>query len=59
MVTPKEARREIERLLKSVNMTREELGARGDAWDLDARERGALSDIQGLEFLLERAAAAK
>lgn len=55
MVTPKKARREIERLLKSVNMSRAQLEARGNAWDLDADERGALADIRGLEFLLERA----
>lgn len=59
MVTPTEARREIQRLLKTVNMTRDELEARGDAWDLDADERGVLADIRGLEFLLERAAADK
>ncbi|MDD4868680.1 MAG: hypothetical protein PHQ28_16695 [Mycobacterium sp.] len=40
-------------------MTRDELEARGDAWELDADERGVLSDIRGLEFLLERVSADK
>lgn len=59
MVTPKEADREIKRLLKSVGMTRQELEVRGEAWKLNADERGVLADIRGLEFLLERAAADK
>ncbi|WP_157561386.1 hypothetical protein [Mycobacterium sp. E802] len=59
MVTPEDARLEIERLLKSVNVTRDELEARGEAWDLDADERGVLSDIRALEFLLGRATSDK
>lgn len=59
MVTSKQAAREIKRLLKSVGMSRDELEARGDAWELNADERGVLADIRGLEFLLERAATEK
>lgn len=59
MVTRKKAAQEIERLLKRVGMTREELERRGESWDLDADERGVLADIQALEFLLKRAAADK
>lgn len=59
MVTSKKAAQEIEHLLKSVGMTRDELERRGESWDLDADERGVLADIQALEFLLKRAAADK
>lgn len=55
MVTPKEAKDEIKRLLRRVGMSRDELERRGDAWELDADERGVLADIRGLEFLLDRA----
>ncbi|MCW1959933.1 MAG: hypothetical protein KIH64_015580 [Mycobacterium sp.] len=55
MVTPKEAKDEIKRLLQRVGMSRDELERRGDAWELDADERGVLADIRGLEFLLGRA----
>lgn len=54
MVTPAEAKAEIERLLEQVGMTRAELERRGKAWELNADQRGALADIQGLEFLLGR-----
>lgn len=56
MVTPTEAKAEIKRLLQCVGMSRDELERRGDAWELDAEERGVLADIRGLEFLLSRAA---
>lgn len=59
VVTSKKATREIEHLLKRVGMTREELERRGESWDLNADERGALSDIQALEFLLKRASVQK
>lgn len=55
MVTPREAKAEIKRLLQRVGMSRDELERRGDAWELNADERGALADIRGLEFLLGRA----
>ena len=55
MVTPREAKAEIKRLLERVGMSRDELERRGDAWELDADERGVLADIRGLEFLLGRA----
>lgn len=55
MVTPREAKAEIKRLLQRVGMSRDELERRGDAWELDADERGVLADIRGLEFLLGRA----
>ena len=55
MVTAKEAKAEIKRLLQRVGMSRDELDRRGDAWELDADERGVLADIRGLEFLLGRA----
>lgn len=57
MVTAKQAREEIKALLNSVGMSRGELEQRGQAWELDAQQRGALADIRGLEFLIERAAA--
>ncbi len=56
MVTQKEAKDEIKRLLERVGMSRDELERHGDAWDLDAEQRGVLADIQGLEFLLGRVA---
>ena len=40
-------------------MSRDELERRGNAWELDADQRGVLADIRGLEFLIERAAAGK
>jgi hypothetical protein len=52
MVTAKQAHREIKALLNSVGMSRGELERRGQAWDLDARQRGVLADIRGLEFLI-------
>ena len=55
MVTPREAKAEIKRLLQRVGMSRDELERRGDDWELDANERGVLADIRGLEFLLGRA----
>ena len=55
MVTPKQAKDEIKRLLQRVGMSRDELERRGGAWELDADERGVLADIRGLEFLLGRA----
>lgn len=55
MVAPEEARREIRRLLRLVGMSRDELERRGNAWELDAEQRGVRADIQGLEFLLDRA----
>ncbi len=59
MVTAKEARKEIKALLAVVGMSRDELERRGNAWELDADQRGVLADIRGLEFLIERAAAGK
>ena len=59
MVTSKQANREIKRLLKSVGMSRQELEVRGEAWELNADERGVLADIRGLEFLLGRVAPSK
>jgi hypothetical protein len=59
MVTAKEARKEIKSLLARVRMSRDELEKRGNAWELDAEQRGVLADIRGLEFLIERAAAEK
>lgn len=56
VVTPEVARAEIARLLAELKLTRDELEQRGEAWDLDADARGALADIRGLEFLLERLA---
>lgn len=55
MITAEQARDEIEALLASVGMSREELEKRGKVWDLNADERGVLADIRGLEFLIEHA----
>lgn len=55
-LTMAEARAELARLIEQTGMTREELHERADNWDLDATERGLLSDIRSLEFLIERAA---
>ena len=55
MVTAKEARKEVKNLLSSVGMSRRELERRGQAWELDANQRGVLADIRGLEFLIKRA----
>lgn len=55
MLTKKQARAELESLLSKAGMSREELEQRGNAWDLDADQRGILADIRGLEFLIERA----
>lgn len=55
LITTKQARDEIRALLRSVAMTRQELEGRGNAWQLDAQQRGVLADIRGLEFLIERA----
>ncbi|MGV9709657.1 hypothetical protein ACWDTI_03230 [Gordonia sp. NPDC003424] len=50
-----EAREERDRLIECAKMTREELDDRASRWELDADERGLLSDIRSLEFLIERA----
>lgn len=55
MITAEQARDEIEALLASVGMSREELEKRGKVWDLNGDERGVLADIRGLEFLIEHA----
>lgn len=55
IVTAKQARKEIKTLLNSVGMSRRELEHRGQAWQLDADQRGVLADIRGLEFLIKRA----
>lgn len=49
-----EIRREIASLLTLAAMSREELGSRGENFDLDAAERGLLAEIEGLEWLLAR-----
>ena len=50
-----EARDECASLIERAGMTREELDDRASRWELDADERGLLSDIRSLEFLIERA----
>lgn len=55
-LTPSEARSEITELIARSHMSRDELERRGNEWDLDADERGILSDIRSLEFLIERLA---
>ncbi|GAC86305.1 hypothetical protein GP2_076_00070 [Gordonia paraffinivorans NBRC 108238] len=50
-----EAREELETLIERSGMTRAELEERAARWDLDASERGILSDIRSLEFLIKRA----
>jgi hypothetical protein len=55
MVTAKQAQKEIKALLSRVGMSRRELEQRGQAWKLDADQRGVLADIRGLEFLIKRA----
>ncbi|GAA4808856.1 hypothetical protein [Tomitella cavernea] len=55
-LTMDEAHAEITKLLDEAGMTREELQRLGDEWELDAGHRGILSEIEGLEFLLDRAA---
>jgi hypothetical protein len=55
MVTTKQARRDIKTLLRGVGLSRDELEQRGQAWELDAEQRGVLADIRGLEFLIARA----
>lgn len=54
-LTVDEAREELASLLKNVGMSREELEERGERWELDASQRGALADIRSLEFLIGRA----
>jgi hypothetical protein len=54
MVTAKQARKDIEKLLRGVGMSRDELEQRGQAWELDAKQRGVLADVRGLEFLIAR-----
>jgi hypothetical protein len=54
-VTAKQAQKEIKALLSRVGMSRRELEQRGQAWKLDADQRGVLADIRGLEFLIKRA----
>jgi hypothetical protein len=56
MITAEQARDEIDALLASVGMSREELEQRGNSWELDAQQRGVLADIRGFEFLIDRAA---
>jgi hypothetical protein len=52
MVTAKQARKDIKTLLRGVGMSRDELEQAGQAWQLDAQQRGVLADIRGLEFLI-------
>lgn len=54
-LTLPEARKELGALVSEAGMTLDELKRRGDAWELDAHERGLLADIRNLEFLIARA----
>jgi hypothetical protein len=49
-----EIRSEIASLLTLAAMSRDELGRRGEKFELDASERGLLAEIEGLEWLLAR-----
>ena len=53
-LTPAQLRHEIDALVASSGMAREELQARGEAYALDAEQRGLLADVEGLEWLLSR-----
>lgn len=53
-MTDEEMREAIGDLLRQVRMSREELGRRGAAFQLDAEERGVLADIEDLEWMLGR-----
>lgn len=54
-LTVTEARKELADLIRRSGMSRDELERRGEAWDLDAVQRGILADIRSLEFLIRRA----
>lgn len=55
MLTLSQIRRELAELTRRVEdkgCTLEEFKVRGENWELDAKERGLLAKIRGLEFLL-------
>lgn len=45
-------RSEIARLLEAVGMDRDELFAKGEAFELDAAERSVLTDVEAMEWML-------
>jgi hypothetical protein len=47
-------RDEIRWLTEKSGMSREELGRRGESYELDAEARGLLAEIEGLEWMLGR-----
>lgn len=53
-LTDADMRDEIAHLLGQVDMTRDELQAKGDAFELDATERHVLGDIEAMEWMLSR-----
>lgn len=54
-LTVEEALTEIDALVRRSGMKLDALKSLGERWELGAAERGILSDIKGLEFLIERA----
>ena len=54
MMSHEEMRQEIDRLLDRVGMTRDDLGAAGEAFELDAAQRSVLADVEALEWMLSR-----
>ncbi len=48
---------ELVALVREAGMSEDELRERGEAWDLDAHQRGLLARVEGLRFLLAHAAA--
>lgn len=57
MLTLQSALDELHNLIQRSGMSLDELKANGEAWNLDAEQRGILSEIRGLEFLIDRARA--
>jgi hypothetical protein len=51
-LTDDDLRAEIARLLGSVGMDRDELIAKGEAFELDATERSVLADVEAMEWML-------
>jgi hypothetical protein len=54
-MTTSDARERIAALLAEAGLSRREMHRRALAFDLDARCRGILAEIEGLEWLIRRA----
>lgn len=51
-LTDDDLRAEIARLLGSIGIDRDELFAKGEAYELDAAERSVLADVEAMEWML-------